>query len=215
LNRRHQGYGDTFHIDEVFVKIRSVQHYLWRAVDQDVVIRSLDLQLDYSRPIRNWGIFRFNMQGTQILDFEYQATELDPVVSAAGRQNANTGIAPALPEWRINTHLGWSLGPHSVTATLRYIDDVVFDANGFSFQRFFPFSNFRSVDRIDAWKQLDMFYTYRDLELPGVGGNLTFSLGARNLTDREAQKVGMTSGSVQELHNPLGRVIYGRINYQF
>ncbi|MEZ5489139.1 MAG: IS6 family transposase [Gammaproteobacteria bacterium] len=33
--RKYQGFGDTFHIDEVFVKIRSVQHYLWRAVDQD------------------------------------------------------------------------------------------------------------------------------------------------------------------------------------
>ncbi len=35
LRRRHQGYGDTFHLDEVFVKIQGVRHYLWRAVDQD------------------------------------------------------------------------------------------------------------------------------------------------------------------------------------
>ena len=35
LRRKHQGYGDTFFIDEVFVKIGGVQHYLWRAVDQD------------------------------------------------------------------------------------------------------------------------------------------------------------------------------------
>jgi len=35
LRRRHQGYGDTFFVDEVFVKIQGAQHYLWRAVDQD------------------------------------------------------------------------------------------------------------------------------------------------------------------------------------
>ena len=35
LERRHQGYGDTFFIEEVFVKINGKQHYLWRAVDQD------------------------------------------------------------------------------------------------------------------------------------------------------------------------------------
>ena len=35
LKRRHQGYGDTFYIDEVFVNIRGERHYLWRAVDQD------------------------------------------------------------------------------------------------------------------------------------------------------------------------------------
>ena len=35
LKKKHQGYGDTFFIDEVFVKIDGKQHYLWRAVDQD------------------------------------------------------------------------------------------------------------------------------------------------------------------------------------
>ena len=34
LRRKHQGYGDTFFIDEVFIKIDGKQHYLWRAVDQ-------------------------------------------------------------------------------------------------------------------------------------------------------------------------------------
>jgi hypothetical protein len=34
LRRRHQGYGDTFFLDEVFVTIQCEQHYLWRAVDQ-------------------------------------------------------------------------------------------------------------------------------------------------------------------------------------
>jgi putative transposase len=31
LKRKHRGYGDTFFIDEVFVKINGKQHYLWRA----------------------------------------------------------------------------------------------------------------------------------------------------------------------------------------
>jgi transposase-like protein len=35
LRRKHQGYGDTFIIDEVFVMIQGTQHYLWRTVDQD------------------------------------------------------------------------------------------------------------------------------------------------------------------------------------
>ena len=35
LRRRHQGYGDTFFLDEVFVKIQGKQQYLWRAIDQD------------------------------------------------------------------------------------------------------------------------------------------------------------------------------------
>jgi putative transposase len=30
LRREHRGYGDTFFIDEVFVKIQGRQQYLWR-----------------------------------------------------------------------------------------------------------------------------------------------------------------------------------------
>ena len=44
LKRRHQGFGDTFFIDEVFVKIQGRQQYLWRAVDQDGEIVDVFLQ---------------------------------------------------------------------------------------------------------------------------------------------------------------------------
>lgn len=44
LKRSHQSYGDTFYIDEVFVKIRGVQYCLWRAVDQDGEIIDVFLQ---------------------------------------------------------------------------------------------------------------------------------------------------------------------------
>ena len=35
LRYQHQGYGDTFFLDELFVKIQGKQQYLWRAIDQD------------------------------------------------------------------------------------------------------------------------------------------------------------------------------------
>ena len=44
LKRKHRGYGDTFYIDEVFVKINGKQHYLWRAVDQDGEVVDVHLQ---------------------------------------------------------------------------------------------------------------------------------------------------------------------------
>ena len=44
LRRKHHGYGDTFFIDEVFVKINGKQHYLWRAVDQDGEVVDVFLQ---------------------------------------------------------------------------------------------------------------------------------------------------------------------------
>jgi len=44
LKKRHQGFGDTFYIDEVFVKIGGKQQYLWRAVDQDGEVIDVFLQ---------------------------------------------------------------------------------------------------------------------------------------------------------------------------
>jgi len=44
LKRKHRGYGDSFFIDEVFIKIDGKQHYLWRAVDQDGEVVDVFLQ---------------------------------------------------------------------------------------------------------------------------------------------------------------------------
>lgn len=44
LKRKHRGNGDTFFIDEVFIKINGKQHNLWRAVDQDGDIVDVYLQ---------------------------------------------------------------------------------------------------------------------------------------------------------------------------
>jgi putative transposase len=44
LKHRHQGFGDTFFIDEVFVKICGKQQYLWCAVDQDGEVIDVYLQ---------------------------------------------------------------------------------------------------------------------------------------------------------------------------
>ena len=44
LRRVHRGYGDTFFIDEVFVKVQGKQQYLWRAVDQDGDVVDVFLQ---------------------------------------------------------------------------------------------------------------------------------------------------------------------------
>ncbi|MEO2181526.1 MAG: IS6 family transposase [bacterium] len=44
LKRKHRRFGDTFYIDEVFVKISGKQHYLWRAVDQDGEVVDVFLQ---------------------------------------------------------------------------------------------------------------------------------------------------------------------------
>mgnify|MGYP006122434833 CR=1 FL=1 len=44
LKRKHGCFGDTFFIDEVFIKIDGKQHYLWRAVDQESLPRFMGMR---------------------------------------------------------------------------------------------------------------------------------------------------------------------------
>ena len=44
LKRKHRGFGDTFYIDEVLVKINGKQHYLRRAVHQNGEVIDVYLQ---------------------------------------------------------------------------------------------------------------------------------------------------------------------------
>ena len=44
LRRRRARTGDKWHLDEVFLKINGVTHYLWRAVDQNGVVLDILVQ---------------------------------------------------------------------------------------------------------------------------------------------------------------------------
>ncbi|WP_371594698.1 DDE-type integrase/transposase/recombinase [Rhodococcus sp. YH3-3] len=59
LRRRRARPGDKWFLDEVFVRINGVQHYLWHAVDQDgtvldvLVVRGTDVS--YAMPAVSGG----------------------------------------------------------------------------------------------------------------------------------------------------------------
>jgi len=50
MRRRRRRPGDKWHMDEVFIRIQGVLHYLWRAVDQDGVV--LDILVQERRDAR-------------------------------------------------------------------------------------------------------------------------------------------------------------------
>jgi transposase-like protein len=64
LRRRRSRPGDRWHLDEVFIRIQGVQHYLWRAVDQDGVV--LDILVQPRRDARAaTRFFRRLLKGLQ------------------------------------------------------------------------------------------------------------------------------------------------------
>ena len=51
--------------------------------------------------------------------------------------------------------------------------------------------------------------------LSAFGGDFSFTLGSRNLFDREAQGTPMPAGIVAELQDPRGRLFYARMVVDF
>lgn len=184
-----------------------------------MLVRAWDTQIDYGFSLDDVGMngmgnIDMQLQATYVDTYQFQLATDGPVREAVGNQNNDFGAVPTIPKIRANLRINWSLGNHTVSATTRYIDEVVFDANEFSFQRFFPGSGYRgATDVLRAWTQLDMFYSYRGYE--ALGGEFNFSVGARNLTDRMPQQTGMIAGVAAESQDVLGRVIYARVNYSF
>ena len=86
MRRRRPQPGDKWHLDEVFIRIRGVQHYLWRAVDQEGVV--LDILVQDRRDAKAAKL---------------QAAAEGPTIRAAGdrdRQTAQLRRRPAPPASR-------------------------------------------------------------------------------------------------------------------
>jgi len=184
-----------------------------------MLVRAWDTEIDYGFSLddvglNGWGDINMQLTATYVDTYQFQLAMDGPVREAVGGQNNDFGAVPTIPKIRANLRINWGLGNHTVSATTRYIDEVTFDANEFSFQQFFPGAQWGGpTESLRAWTQLDMFYSYRGLE--ALGGEFNLSVGARNLTDRMPQKTGMIAGVAAESQDVLGRVVYARVSYNF
>ena len=95
LRRRRPRPGDKWHLDEVFIRIQGVQHYLWRAVDQDGVV--LDILVQDRRDAK--AAKRFFQRLLKGLQYVPRVIVTDKLRSygVAQRQSASRGRAPTKP----------------------------------------------------------------------------------------------------------------------
>ena len=184
---------------------------------ETVEVTAYDIQANYNFSMNNWGDFRVGLQATYIDEFLYQSKPTDPIKDAAGGYNDQTGAAPELPQLKANLQLGWSMGNHNINTITRYIDDMgPYDGPLFTHLDFFGgFERPAGIVQtgIKAWAQLDANYTYRGIEM--FDGELSFTVGGRNLTDREPQRSPEFAGVLGALQDPLNRVFYARAVYDF
>ncbi len=110
LKRKHRGYGDTFYIDEVFVKINGKQHYLWRAVDQDGEVVDVNLQTTrdgaaakrfFRRLIRNNGGEPRKIVTDKLRSYGVAQRELIPETIHSTKQYENNRTEQSLEAIRV------------------------------------------------------------------------------------------------------------------
>lgn len=104
LKRWHSVYGDTFYIDEVFVKITGNQHYLWRAIDQDGEVVDVYLQARrdggaatqfFKRLLRNHGDEPRKIMIEKLRSYTVAHREVFPEAMHVTDQYANNRIEPS------------------------------------------------------------------------------------------------------------------------
>ena len=187
-----------------------------RSNAQSVKVTAYDIEANYQLSLNDWGDVRVGFTATYIDEFLYQDDPSSPVIDGAGLYNNGTAAAPNLPQIKANLRVGWVRGDHAVTSTLHYIDSLPYDGPSGSSIPEFAFTNY-SRDVIDngikAWTDMDIAYTYRGYE--AFGGEASFTLGLRNAFDRQAQRSPEFAGVIGELQDPIGRVIYARMVYDF
>ncbi|MDE0479023.1 MAG: hypothetical protein OXI13_05280 [Gammaproteobacteria bacterium] len=144
----------------------------------------------------------------------------------AGKYNYAVSAAPELPSWKANLRLSWNRGNHAIVSTVHYVDAMPWTPHpsgtpgrpnpDYSFISgiggFYYPSNILETGVL-AWTDMDIAYTYRGLEL--FDGQMALTIGSRNVFDREAQRSPEFAGVIGGLQDPLGRMLYARMVYDF
>ena len=89
-------------------------------------VEAVDLRVRYGFDLGNIGTFSASLSTTYYDRYEYidfSGATLD----AVGKRNGDTQLAPPLPQWKHALRLGWYLGSHSATVSMKYSDAVSFD----------------------------------------------------------------------------------------
>ena len=183
-------------------------------------IEGMDLTASYSFDTRagSWRV------GTQLAyvttyDIETGTTTHD----AIGKRNLNNPVARALPEYKVNATLNWSLNRHRAFMLVRHVPEVDdnsptipagFLAVGIQFAHGADKANdFRTTagaGKIEKMTTVDVQYTYNIGELFNFISDSNVTVGIMNLFNEEAPWVVETTAHDPTLHDPRGRVFMVR-----
>lgn len=174
--------------------------------------RGIDLGLTYAWDMDQIGRFDVFYNMTLLEEYEFQEAPGSPKVDGLGKRNFQTIGAPA-PEWRANSGVNWLKGNHSANLTLRYTTD--YEMTSTPSALIAGFNNRTPDGDIDDHLTVDVQYSYELADLFGATGPTTLSLGAINMFDEEPPRLDDGPGYDSKIHDPRGRIVYGRVKVAF
>ena len=159
-------------------------------------------------PIMSMTLPPADCEGSSAVDFDADMNNNTvndrDTCHVAGKRNANNA-APAVPVWRLNFPLVYTISGHSASAIGHYVsgfeDDVEPNLDG-------------SFDDVPGVFTFDLQYGYTLEEI--VGKKLTLRVGMYNVLDTEPPLVnGLSAAFEAGVHDPRGRMLYAKLSGEF
>lgn len=188
----------------------------WQNLPGSITTDGIDLRARLNLDSGGAGIFGLGVDGSYTLSYNIPA-ELVPKVSedaitpgfcsgdtcnVAGNLNGGN-IANAIPTWRLNLPVTWTMDEHFLNVTLHVMSPL---------EDWHPSRYMNGPRDIDSFVTLDLQYS---LTLGNVIGKKTkLRVGAINLLDQAPPFVDVTNGFAATLHDPRGRMVYASLEQE-
>ncbi|MEE8295367.1 MAG: TonB-dependent receptor [Sphingomonadales bacterium] len=156
-----------------------------------------DITANYLVPLNNLGDLIFGFDSTYVAKYDL----IDPFagpVSGAGVRNFNN-FGTSVPKWRFVGSANWAYQNHEVFIFVRYINSYLDDQNNLP---------------ISAHTTVDLQYNFI-LGDRNDDKAFRFSIGVINLFNNFPPTVLTNQGFDTKVHDPRGRMVYGRITKGF
>lgn len=190
---------DNFELDRIFRQAQNIS---------SVWIDLIDAKIDYRWQMDNWGTFDASWTVTNYLTYEYQDL-FGGRTEALGFQNANSGIAPPLPELKYNLRLNWFMNNHSASISTNYWDDVTFDDR--VFDNYGDGWEAPAGNVIHGESRTNVRYTYALEDF--WESDFVLSLGVNNLFEERPQQLPILGGFESRLSTPWGRQFWASFEW--
>ncbi len=174
--------------------------------------KGFDLGLRYDLNVDRAGRFDLFYNMTYLTEYKFRESPTAPRVDGRGKRNFQTIGAPA-PKWRANAGVDWMLGNHSANLTLRYTTD--YEMTSPPSALIAAFNNRTPDPNISDHLTVDAQYSYEFPSLFNATGPATLTLGAINLFDQDPPTLDDGPGYDSKIHDPRGRIVYGRVRVAF